>query len=498
MKWSLREFLHDRSGSYVLMTALAAVPLVLGLGIGVDYSRASNARLQLQDLSDSAALAVAASGVTDVTQMRQIAQNYITANSITGVVENPTLASFTTVGTAISISVTGSVKTSFMQIANVPKVDLAAKSQAERAITGSLEVSLVLDNTYSMIEADAKGVKKIDALKSASTTLVKTLMNDPNAKVKIALVPYADYVNVGTQNRSESWVAVPADVTTTKPSVCTTINTKQTCDKAPTYPCTTVTDGVVQAATCGGGNINCVTTSVPEYQSCTKESSSTTTWFGCIGSRKVGKLKLLDTDKSVTYPGYNATSRACPTPIVTLTSDKASLLTNIAAMNYANGSYKPLTYIPAGLLWGLNTLSPDAPFTQGLTFDPANKDPRKVIVLMTDGDNTLRYNNNVSGVDSTDGKTVKIPVDADGNFTTAGLAQAAITNADTLTLCANAKLKGIEIFSVALQVDSVDGKAILQTCATDASHYYDATDAAALAAAFGDIATSLSVVRLVR
>src|SRR5690606_26047171 len=47
------------------------------------------------------------------------------------------------------------------------------------------------------------------------------------------------------------------------------------------------------------------------------------------------------------------------------------------------------TYIPAGLAWGWNLLSPGAPFTEGAAYDPANRKPRKALVLMTDGANTL-------------------------------------------------------------------------------------------------------------
>ena len=47
-------------------------------------------------------------------------------------------------------------------------------------------------------------------------------------------------------------------------------------------------------------------------------------------------------------------------------------------------------------------------------------------------------------------------------------------------------------------VDDGPAKAMLESCATDASHYYDATDSTKLLAAFSGIAQSLSQVRLAR
>ena len=43
-----------------------------------------------------------------------------------------------------------------------------------------------------------------------------------------------------------------------------------------------------------------------------------------------------------------------------------------------------------------------------------------------------------------------------------------------------------------------DAKAMLEGCASDASHYYDASDPEKLLAAFSGIAQSLSQVRLAR
>lgn len=54
--------------------------------------------------------------------------------------------------------------------------------------------------------------------------------------------------------------------------------------------------------------------------------------------------------------------------------------------------------------------------------------------------------------------------------------------------CDTIKLDGIEIYTVALSAPS-NGKSLLKACATDANHYYEATDSISLISAFSSIGT---------
>ena len=128
--------------------------------------------------------------------------------------------------------------------------------------------------------------------------------------------------------------------------------------------------------------------------------------------------------------------------------------------------------------------------TNGAAYDPKNIDPRKVIVLMTDGLNSrkvVRTGGNKGGYQN-------IPIIGNGPDPD----QAAQVNEDTNTACNYAKSKNVEIFSIAFMVDDGAAKTMLQNCATDSQHYYDATDSAAMLAAFQDIGQSLTNVRLAR
>ena len=104
---------------------------------------------------------------------------------------------------------------------------------------------------------------------------------------------------------------------------------------------------------------------------------------------------------------------------------------------------------------------------------------------MTDGENTLQFNKN--------GKHVPI----------GGTAQKILdlvlgVNKDTRTICDNMKAKKIEIFTIAFMVDDKNAKSMLESCASDKEHYFDASDSEGLSAAFSGISASLRVVRLAR
>lgn len=488
----LNAFFRSERGNLAVLGALCMVPLVLAMGMAVDYTRLAAARSRLQTVADAAALAVASSKETDQGRMRQMADAYVAANQTDLSVENAQIASLAANDGKVDIALTARVPLTFMRIARMDSMNVGVSALAMRAVTGSFELALVLDNTWSMSEKDSSGVSKITTLKSAATSLVNQLLASSDANVKVALVPYADYVNVGVANRSASWLNVPADYSTTPaPKTCQTLTTKSVCvSKTPTYACTKTVDGVVEPATCGGV-CTYETQNVAPYESCTGGGSPTNyKWFGCVGSRTTTTAKvadrLNDNNPSSKYPGYLDTSQKCLNPIAPLSKDKQSILTAINSMIINIGNYKPNTYIPAGLIWGQNMLSPTEPFTQAAAYDAKNTNPRKVLVLMTDGENTLRFN-------QSDGKHVALS----GTAATAAT-QTTQVNTDTVSICTYIKSHNIEVFTVAFMVDNDASRKMLTDCATDATHFYDASDAAKLAAAFQGIGDSLQQVRLAR
>jgi Flp pilus assembly protein TadG len=188
-----------------ILFGFAIIPLMLGVGVAVDYGRALLVRERMQGALDAATLAVGSwPGLSDA-GMQAKAQEYFNANY-------PTSSSFGAVspvnlsnnGKTITVSVSGSVPTTFMRLANIDNVAVAASTTVLLGM-GTAEVVLALDNSGSMTGS------KIDALKTAANDLVDTLFavtqNSPEPDpLKIAVVPFAAGVNVGSQYANASWM----------------------------------------------------------------------------------------------------------------------------------------------------------------------------------------------------------------------------------------------------------------------------------------------------
>ncbi len=488
-------FWSNRNANFGMMFAILSLPLVVTVGAGLDFSRQSSARAHLQDMVDATALSLATSKVRDEEALRVLANELLDANRRGGLLEQFEIASLLPTEENVELGVRGSIKASFMGIVGFDRLPVTASSLAERAVVGEVEVSLILDNTYSMSAKDAAGRTRLTVLKTAASGLVNELLKEPSAPVRIALVPYADYVNVGTHNRSQPWLSVAEDYSTTTtttppPQTCETRTTKTRCIRNnPTYACTKTVDGISVASTCGGGCAEQETYTVAPYQYCTGGGNTTTTttnfkWHGCVNSRTGTGNRLHNNNVTTTkYVGRitRDTQFYCMAPIVELTNDRQTLLNAISGMVFERSGYQPQTYIPGGLIWGHATLDPAQPFTSASPFDVDRRKPRKVAILMTDGENTLKWNTNGQH----------------GAATTA--AHVTASNDDTAAICQNMKTAGIEIFTIAFMVENEVAKTLLRNCSNDpTTHYFDATRSEELLTAFSNIAGALRVVRIAR
>jgi hypothetical protein len=188
-------------------------------------------------------------------------------------------------------------------------------------------------------------------------------------------------------------------------------------------------------------------------------------WYGCVGSREY-PLNLSDEDFSMPVPGVMNVE--CAAAILPLTADETALGAAIDRMR-PNG----LTYIPAGVAWGMRALSADAPFTGGATEEQArDKSITKAIVLMTDGDNTISK---------------------DSNRPTHASRDLAETNRWTLEACNLAKSKNYKVYTMTFgtEVPPVTAQ-LMKSCSSGDGYYFDASNGSELERAFGDIALSLS------
>jgi hypothetical protein len=138
------------------------------------------------------------------------------------------------------------------------------------------------------------------------------------------------------------------------------------------------------------------------------------------------------------------------------------------------------TYIPIGLLWGWNMLDAAEPFTEAKTAqEMADARGSKALVLMTDGDNTIK------------------PEQYPWHFKANGASNwGAVADQKTAELCDNIKSAGITIYTVALKVTNENSRQMLQNCASSPAMAFNADDNTALVEAFKNIAGQLVAVRL--
>jgi Flp pilus assembly protein TadG len=458
--FKIRNFLGNQLGNTGIMFSLAAVPMLLAAGAGIDMVRANQVQTVLQGAADAAALAGGTSKKTDPEQYTNIVKDFLAQNGANDALDSidaidVTLDSETGV---FRVSIQGKMETGLMFLAGISTLDVGAVSEVALG-SQALEVVLVLDNTASM---NSEG--RLDALKTSAKDLVTTLLRDKPSDMylKIGIVPFGEYVNVGVSNRNASWIDVPADTTTTT-NVCSVTYPDATSSNCHTENGTWNNDGVPTPYTyevCDWNYGNPVTTCA--------DQTWTNTWYGCVGSRESPLDKSIGT-LSTRYPGLQNTS--CVSPITPLSDVESELHTKIDAM-IGNGE----TYIPAGLLWGWNLIDSKEPLTGAKTKSQMSAlRGTKAVVLMTDGDNTrsAQY------------------IYHWGNDTVA---------ADQLTadLCSNIKGDNITLYTVAFKVAKASSKSMLEACASDSSKSFDAEDNAALQASFETIAASLSQIRLAR
>ena len=447
----MKNFLRAKDGVVAPIFGLVLVVIVASIGMAIDYGRAYNLRQAMQATLDGAIIAAARAQATHKKDVAVVAQSFIDASDLAKqnfVID--TMSATSGEDGLVTGQIAGRMPTYFMGVVGHSEVPITVESAAAFG-SEAINLVLVLDTTASMAGT------KLETLKTAASGLVDTLHNVPSAEeiVKIGVVPFANYVNVGLSRRTEPWINVPLEYSE---NVCST-----------TQPVISKSGCSTQTGTATNDNVPYTYT----YETCTnyEYGPETTTcnnvmrvWNGCVGSRNY-PLNVQDGSYATPVPGLlNIT---CSNEVTPATNDKQTVKDAITAIT-ASGD----TYIPAGLAWGWRMITKKEPFTEANADDDETK---KYIVLMTDGSNS---------------RSPTYP-EHNGSDT---------AQADQLTseLCANIKAQKIEIFTIAFQVTDDSVKSMLEGCASPGGAYYDAIDAHQLKAAFNDIGSSLTKIRLTK
>jgi Flp pilus assembly protein TadG len=241
LRVSMRRFSRDRRGNVAIIFALSKIPCVFLVGMGLDFTSATQKRVQLNAAADAAALAAVTPSM--MTQSTTAAQTAAT-NAFNAVASS--MANVTSVTPTINVSNVGVTRTvsvsytanSTNAFPNVLKL-LTGTSQTNWAISGSststattapnIDFYLLLDNSPSMNIA-------------ATSAGITTMVNNTAAQGGCAFAchesnPAADNLgnpggednytlaaNLGVVTRIQNMVAATQALTTTATTVGTANN----------------------------------------------------------------------------------------------------------------------------------------------------------------------------------------------------------------------------------------------------------------------------------
>ncbi len=361
----LAKFFSSQSGNFAITAALAVIPIFGAAALGLDYSRINRLHSDLQIATDSAALAAAKEGMSNKDKAEDAANEMFTANIREYDYLNPVIHDFKISSEDVTVSATAKIDLVFGAFVGRPYMNVAAEAHVTLQSDEKYEIVLVLDNTYSM-----KG-KKIQDLEVAADTLVDLLEAKSTADIKMGIVPFSRYVNVGLGNRGQSWLYVPDETSSTR-NVC--YNKRDVISKTNcrTETRTRLRDGVTEYYE---KNI-CDYEYGEPYQVC-RDQTRREKWYGCVGSRNYPyNVKADYVDQKI--PGL--LNVRCGREITPLTANFSTISAELKRM-----SVNDETYLPAGFIWGRRLLSSNLPYSEA---KPAANDIKKIMIVMTDGETT--------------------------------------------------------------------------------------------------------------
>jgi Flp pilus assembly protein TadG len=524
MRLVIMRFAADMRGNFAIVSALLMIPLAIAVGLAVDITSMNRTKAALQRAMDSASLAIAREGeaISD-DAAKAIAREFVVSNFGSA----PTTINVVRDDSAVTVRASTDFKLSFAGLLGYTDTSISAASTAQLASL-SYEVGLVLDTAGSM-------ASKMQAMKGAVLGLIDalSLKKSANDEVKLALVPFSTFVNVGPQfapsfdskgkllkNTGAKWLdkegksSIPQlelkkgvsrfeAFNNLKQHWAGCVETRKTGKKAaydvldlppdPKKPDSLFVPAFGMDEPDSGGYSNSyIVSDVDPLDKSPKGKKKKMAKYGAVPLLEdvLGTvLDLLWTPVPTEITSAKGPNASCTSqPVAPLTDDFPALEAKVQALK-AGGA----TNITEGVMWGWRVLSPGEPFTEGKS---QADDPtlHKIMIVVSGGSNDLGVNGTELGsAYSSEGYLV------DGRLGMTSGSEADATdamNAKTLAACTNAKAAGIEIYTIRLEEPDVKTGALLKDCASDASHFFDAPSRSDLDAIFKTIKTRITNVRL--
>lgn len=439
----MRRFAKGTRASIPVMTALLMIPMTLAAGGAVDFVAHEKIRVALQDALDRGVLAAAS--LTQTEDPKALITSYL--KSVPGsaravlTISEERRTNFRKISASVSIP----YETTFLKLAKVQALNVAANATAQEA-RQNIEMSMVLDISGSML--DNGGIYQLRP--AAKSFLDIVLKEEVRPVTSVSIVPFAGTVNL--RKGVFDLFAGPAYLRKHGYSSCFEM---LDADFSPGTPAFALRD------------------QVPHFTYYNYNVAGKQPWW-CPTD-----------DAAITYP----------------TNDLTYLKAQIEALRPFDG-----TGTAYGMKWAELLLNPSmresmktigdknlAPIPSAFRSRPAafdDKDTLKFIVLMTDGQIGFQPRTNVGTY-----------VLTDRNAKDSGYHRVPDLYSDTQAIafykrvCTYAKKEGIVIFTIAFKV-TPEIAANIATCASDPSYAYK-VDGLDMGSAFQSIATTMQKIRLV-
>lgn len=349
-----RRFAHEEAGTLAILALFFFMLMVMMGGIAVDLMRYESTRTSLQQTLDRATLASAS--LSQTLDPESVVSDYFAkaglSEYLTGVQVTEGLNYREVVADAKAAT-----NPEFMHLIGIDRMDAPGHSKAEQRMN-NVEIVLVLDVSGSM-----GSNSRLVNLKNAAKEFVDTVLSsDDENRISIAIVPFSENVNLPLALRQK-------------------------------YNATYVHNVA---------NVNCL-----------ELPSSTFSETGISRTMPIPMIPAADayntTTKDTTYYDFTDSSRTAPVKAdwactaksvntVVLPSQDISALQN----RIQNLQADSMTSINLGMKWGMAMLDPGTrsiysefatsgaipPVFNGRPFDYTDPEAMKVIILMTDGENT--------------------------------------------------------------------------------------------------------------
>lgn len=473
LKRAAIRFAEDRSGNFAVLFCMAMTAVMMAVGFGVNLTQAYHVKSSLHAALDAAVTSTArdiTTGVIKKEDSRSAVEKLLSANSNgtfadKGVFVLDTLTMDETTKT-LEATAHAYVDSAFPLFGYDPKVEITS---AALYSDKKVEIAMMLDVTGSMAENWWRKTNKIKDLRDAASNAVGLVMKqnrDPdNPRVRVAIVPYADAVNIGELAEDVQFVEKEGGS-----------------DLPPPI-------GAPVLASAGPRPDNCVTerkrrNGKPDFT----DDGPFTERINNEGKRYYAKVNRDDRLKR------EDNVRFCPVAeMVPLTADSEKLLAAIGEFR-ADG----VTAGAIGVQWAYYMLSPEwrpAIKDAGLGAGPADYNKKKiakVAILMTDG----QFNTAFADVGKHDAVRIK---------------QGSKSRSYAESLCKNMKDDGIEIYTIGFDLNAPDmnaeerdqAKSVLKNCSSPDTdnkikHYFEASTGAELDAAFSEIILNTENLALIK